>query len=88
MLTPDLEKYRKHVTGIDLPQSQKDEVISIVFKVMQTFVDRAFGVNPAQQNLLPPPENASENGGGHVSLGTQPDTKNQSFPAVKIGGPR
>lgn len=44
----DVEKYRRYVQSIDLPQDRKDELIHIVFAIMQSFVDKAFGVHPAQ----------------------------------------
>jgi hypothetical protein len=86
MLTPDLEKYRKHVAGINLPQSRKDDMIRIVFRIMQHFVDRAFGVNPAQQKQLPSPENSSEMAGDHVSLSAPLQTETRKPPTTITGG--
>lgn len=44
----DLEKYRKHVAHFDLPEEKKTELLRIVWKIMQSFVDRAFGDDPVQ----------------------------------------
>lgn len=44
----DLERYRALVANIDLSETQKDEVISIIRQMMIAFVDQAFGVDPTQ----------------------------------------
>ncbi len=45
----DIEKYRKYVEGFDLTEEQKTELIKSVWTIMESFVDRAFGLHPAQQ---------------------------------------
>jgi hypothetical protein len=50
-MTVDVEKYRCHVQSIDLPQDRKDELIHIVYSIMESFVDRAFGIHPVQLSL-------------------------------------
>tara|TARA_R110001599_G_scaffold182328_1_gene375294 strand:- start:1507 stop:1779 length:273 start_codon:yes stop_codon:yes gene_type:complete len=47
----DVEKYRRHVQSIDLPQDRKDELIHTIYAILQSFVDRAFGVHPVQLSL-------------------------------------
>ena len=42
-MTIDIEKYRKHTDGIDLPEDQKTELLHTVRSIMESFVDRAFG---------------------------------------------
>ena len=44
----DLERYRKFMTGVDLPDADKDEMIRIVWSIMQNFVDRAWHVDAVQ----------------------------------------
>lgn len=44
----DIQKYRKHVEGFDLTDQEKDELIRVVRRIMQNFVDRAFGDDPVQ----------------------------------------
>ena len=56
----DVEKYRRHVASIDLPQDRKDELIHIVYTIMQTFVDKAFGVHPVQLCLPAPDQKTPE----------------------------
>ena len=49
-MPPDLEKYRKHVERFDLSEEQKVELIHTVWTIMESFVDRAFGIDPVQQS--------------------------------------
>lgn len=46
---PDLDKYRHHVAHFDLTEAQKTELLLTVWRIMQSFVDRAFGDDPVQQ---------------------------------------
>lgn len=48
-MPPDIEKYRKHVDRFDLSEDQKIELIHMVWRIMESFVDRAFGLDPVQQ---------------------------------------
>ena len=45
---PDLDRYRHHLAHIDMPEEQKDETILAVWRIMRSFVDRAFGDDAAQ----------------------------------------
>ncbi len=47
----DVEKYRCHVQSINLPQERKDELIQIVYSILESFADAAFGVHPVQLSL-------------------------------------
>lgn len=44
----DLVKYRRFVADIDMPESEKDELIGIVANIMAHFVDAAFGETSEQ----------------------------------------
>ena len=44
----DIEKYRKYVDRFDITEAQKVELIHTLWSIMESFVDRAFGVHPAQ----------------------------------------
>jgi len=46
---PDLDKYRRHVEHFDLSDAQKTDLLLAVWRIMQSFVDRAFGDDPVQQ---------------------------------------
>ena len=44
----DITPYRKFVDGFDLTEEQKVELIHTVWNMMESFVDRAFGLHPLQ----------------------------------------
>lgn len=49
LLTPEqMERYRKCVADIDIPDHEKDELIGIVAQIMAHFVDAAFGETSEQ----------------------------------------
>jgi hypothetical protein len=48
-MPPDLEKYRPYVDGFDLTEAQKVELIHTLWAIMESFVDRAFGLPSGQQ---------------------------------------
>lgn len=64
----DVEKYRCHVQSIDLPQDRKDELIHTIYTILQSFVDRAFGVHPVQLSLGSPPQNMPESAAHHAIM--------------------
>jgi hypothetical protein len=48
---PELARYRRHVEHFDLPEAKKDELLRAVWRMMKSFVDRAFGDDPVQHCL-------------------------------------
>jgi hypothetical protein len=46
--TAELEAYLAHLVHLDLPLAVKIELIRALRQIMQSFVDRAFGDDPAQ----------------------------------------
>lgn len=55
-----LEKYRRHVAHLDLPEERKTELLAAVWAIMGSFVDRAFGDDPAQLCRRPVGQNPAE----------------------------
>jgi len=47
----NIEKYLPDVAHLNLTEQQKIELLRSVYLIMQSFVDRAFGVDPVQQAL-------------------------------------
>jgi len=47
-MLPDPARYWHHVAHLDMADAQKTELINIVFRAMQSEVDRAFGHDPVQ----------------------------------------
>jgi len=48
MLITDITPYRKYVDSFDLTEEQKIELVQMVWNIMESFVDRAFGVHSVQ----------------------------------------
>lgn len=48
-LSVNLEKYRRHVDHLDMAEDRKTELLLSLYTIMRSFVDRAFGDDPAQQ---------------------------------------
>ncbi|MCR0981847.1 hypothetical protein [Roseomonas populi] len=46
--SPDLSHYSQHVAHLDLSEVRKAELLQAVWQIMRSFVDRAFGDDPAQ----------------------------------------
>lgn len=47
-MPPEIEKYRRHLDGFDLSDGQKDTHLLALFGVMESFADRAFGLDAVQ----------------------------------------
>ncbi len=45
----DLEKYRPYLSDFDMSEEQKTEFIKVMWTIMQSFADQAFGLNSEQQ---------------------------------------
>lgn len=63
----DIDRYRHHLDDFALSESQKAELVSTVWSIMESFVDRAFGEHPAQL-VLPPKQEFSIDHGNGVQL--------------------
>lgn len=62
----DTQKYRHHVDKFDMPEDRKIALMESVWRIMESFVDRAYGVHPLQlcrqdsPSILQAPEKALE----------------------------
>lgn len=45
----DLVRYWHHLADLDLSDDEKTELLMALWLIMQSFVDRAFGLDPVQQ---------------------------------------
>lgn len=51
-LTPDeIAAFRNSLSGIEMPEERKDELIRIVDNIAMSFVAQAFGLHPVQLSL-------------------------------------
>tara|TARA_R110002020_G_scaffold412249_2_gene621871 strand:- start:31 stop:339 length:309 start_codon:yes stop_codon:yes gene_type:complete len=65
----DLDRYRKIVAGIEgLDDTQKEEAIHIVFNMMQSFVDAAWGTHPVQLAVQETEQKPSRNASNYGSV--------------------
>lgn len=78
----DITRYREIIADIDLPEKQKDEVIFVVQRIMQSFVDLAFQVDPTQMTIKVRGKLASQPKRVHDTL---PHTQKIT---IDDGGPR
>lgn len=47
-MEPDIEKYLPELDEFDMTREKKEEYIRELWKIMQHFVDQAFGLDPVQ----------------------------------------
>ena len=48
-MRPDVEKYLAMMEDWNMPREQKVQFIHDLWRIMESFVDRAFGIHPVQQ---------------------------------------
>lgn len=66
-MKPDIEAYRKYVDHFDIPEEQKIEFIHTVWRMMESFVDRAFGEDSVQLSLASKAKNDGQESGTMLS---------------------
>ena len=49
IMTPNFNKYRQYIDGFNLTETQKRELVQTVWSMMESFVDKAWGMHPVQQ---------------------------------------
>ncbi len=45
---PHIEKYRTHLDGLDMTQTQQTEMLLALWSILENVVDRALGDDPVQ----------------------------------------
>ncbi len=48
-MTLDFEKYRQYVDHFDISEEDKRALAESIWRIMESFVDQAFGLHPVQQ---------------------------------------
>ena len=71
MSFPDIDKYRAHVNHFDLSEEQKTELLRDLWRIMEGFVDQAFGLDPVQ-TLLDREAKVARKGGNLIELTASP----------------
>jgi hypothetical protein len=59
-MTPDLDKYRKHVAELGLSEGEENALLQSLWRIMEGFADNAFGLNPVQAACGQLEENSSK----------------------------
>lgn len=73
-IRPDrLDRYREIVASIDAPLERKDEVIRAVGSLLQTFIDKAFGVDPVQLATQSRLSDSFQTAASHANIGDRFD---------------
>lgn len=73
--TQDMEQYRQCVDSIDVPDDLKDDVIRIVFNIVCSFVDQAFGTHSAQLSLKDRANPCFSGRSGHAKIASDPQVE-------------
>ncbi len=87
MSTPDFERYRRLVDEIDAPPAQKDEMIRVIRRIMQYFIDRGFGLLPEQKITRIFQENSLIAAPDRVNIRRKSAKVKQAKPTGLTGGP-
>ena len=85
-MQPDLEKYRAFLDDYDLSEDQKTELIHSLWGIMESFVDSAFGMHPAQQVISPAQEPDSVSDEEGLQFKEQFKMKTLAVPSAQIPG--
>ena len=85
---PDIERYRRHVERLNGTQSQKDDAIRIIWRIVNDFVDRAWGVHPVQQCEQLSQENILSPKQEHATLPDYAPNANSHSSSGITGGPK
>jgi hypothetical protein len=64
----DIARYREIISDIDLPEPQKDEIVIVVQRIMQAFVDLAFQADSTQISITIKEKLASQPKRVHVTV--------------------
>lgn len=73
-----LERYLDHVAHLDMPVEMKIQLISALYDMMRSFVDRAFGDDPVQRALHRDNQNKTDTDKRPGMLKSEIDKHNQS----------
>lgn len=52
-MSPDIEKYRRHLDGYALSEADKEELIRALWLIMESFADRAFDLTAPATDINP-----------------------------------
>lgn len=50
-MTPDLDKYRKHLSDLNLSEAEEIAILEPLWRIVEGFADCAWGLDPVQNAL-------------------------------------
>ncbi len=71
-MRPDVEKYLPMIEDWDMPRDQKIQFIHDLWHIMESFVDRAFGIHPLQQVMDKKTERDLQDSAKHIDSSYHP----------------
>ena len=76
-MQPDVEKYLPYLDGHDLTEARKVELIHSIWRITESFADRAFGLHPVQ--LAKAQEEAADSNAQEHRVGSREDATTIQF---------
>lgn len=82
----DPQAYRKYVSVQSLTDREKDELVDVLMSIVQSFVDRAFGVDPTQEALSAATEWQSSQDDADIETGARALRMDTNLPKLSPEG--
>jgi hypothetical protein len=82
----DPQAYRKYVSVQGLTDREKDELVDVLMSIVQSFVDRAFGVDPTQEALSAATERQSSQDDADIETGARALRMDTNLPKLSPEG--
>lgn len=82
----DPESYRKYIALSGLTDREKDEMVGVLMSIVQSFVDRAFGIDPTQEALSTAMEREASQDDAEIEMGTRALRMDANLPSLNPEG--
>lgn len=82
----DLSKYKPLLARMEMSEERKDELIHIVYRILESFVDRAFGLDSTQLARASSRRNRSEIRALPAMIEVHSINNQERNPAARNGG--
>jgi hypothetical protein len=82
----DPQAYRKYVAVQGLTDREKDELVDVLMSIVQSFVDRAFGIDPTQEALSAATERQSSQDDADIETGARALRMDTNLPKLSPEG--
>ena len=82
----DPEAYREYIALQGLTDHQKDEMVNVLMSIVQSFVDRAFGIDPTQEAFSAATECGASPNDAESETGTRALRMDANLPSLNPEG--